>query len=120
MTNESELLRVARLIEDLKQPCGEDPESPQAIRNSRYMSIAAIVRGLAERKPLPGALVIEALYAMDTEAKKRGSMFPQTQDEQDKDSDAVHRVVGSLRFYTEGRQVSESGWPSIKDWPALP
>jgi Lar family restriction alleviation protein len=39
-----ELLRVARLIEDMKQECGMDPESPTAIRNGRLMSIAAILR----------------------------------------------------------------------------
>jgi hypothetical protein len=43
-----ELLRVARLIEDMKQECGMDPESPTAIRNGRYMSIGAILRGLAK------------------------------------------------------------------------
>jgi hypothetical protein len=42
-----ELIRVARLIEDMKQDCGMDPESPAAIRNGRLMIIAAILRGLA-------------------------------------------------------------------------
>jgi hypothetical protein len=43
----NELLRVARLIEDLKRPCGMDPESATAIQNGRYMSIAYMVRALA-------------------------------------------------------------------------
>jgi hypothetical protein len=43
----AELIRVARLIEDMKQECGMDPESATAIRNSRLMSIAAILRGMA-------------------------------------------------------------------------
>ena len=53
------LLKVARMAEDLKKPCGTDPESPQAIRNAQYMNISyaarsAIARAestLAEPKP---------------------------------------------------------------------
>ena len=53
------LLKVARMAEDLKKPCGMDPESPQAIRNAQYMNIsyaarAAIARAeaaLAEPQP---------------------------------------------------------------------
>lgn len=37
--------RVVELIEDLKRECGDNPESPQAIRNGRYMSIALVMRG---------------------------------------------------------------------------
>lgn len=51
------MLIVARMAEDLKKPCGMDPESPQAIRNAQYMNIsyaarAAITR--AEAAPQPG------------------------------------------------------------------
>lgn len=35
---------AVRQIENLKLPCGEDPESPQAIRNGHYMSIALNLR----------------------------------------------------------------------------
>ena len=50
---------VAQMAEDLKKPCGTNPESPQAIRNSQYMNIsyaarAAIARAeaaLAEPRP---------------------------------------------------------------------
>jgi hypothetical protein len=49
-----ELIRVARLIEDLKLDCGMDPESAQAIRNGRYMSLAAILRGLAQMSETRG------------------------------------------------------------------
>ena len=50
---------VAQMAEDLKKPCGTNPESPQAIRNSQYMNIsyaarAAIARAeaaLAEPQP---------------------------------------------------------------------
>lgn len=34
------LLDIARRVEALKRPCGMDPETPQAIRNGEYMSIA--------------------------------------------------------------------------------
>ena len=44
--SKSELLRIARLIEDFKQPCGWDPETPQAIRNGQYQSIALMIRAL--------------------------------------------------------------------------
>lgn len=46
LVSEAELLRIARLIEGLKQECGMDPESPRAIRNGQYMSIAYAVRAL--------------------------------------------------------------------------
>jgi hypothetical protein len=39
------LLETARRIENLKKPCSmDDPESPQAIRNGTYMSIALYAR----------------------------------------------------------------------------
>lgn len=38
------LLKVARMAEDLKKPCGTDPESPQAIRNAQYMNISYAAR----------------------------------------------------------------------------
>lgn len=38
------LLNVARMAEALKQPCGTDPESRQAIRNGKYMSISYAAR----------------------------------------------------------------------------
>jgi hypothetical protein len=47
----AELLRIARLIEDLKRPCSDDPESPQAIRNGRYQSIALLVRAMLAVAP---------------------------------------------------------------------
>ena len=34
------LLQCARMAEALKKDCGMDPESPQAVRNSQYMSIS--------------------------------------------------------------------------------
>jgi len=33
------LLNIARKAEALKKECGADPESPQAIRNGRYMHL---------------------------------------------------------------------------------
>ncbi len=41
------------------------------------------------------------LYALLDEAKRRGGMFPQTSDEQDSDSDAIHRICGMVRWYGE-------------------
>jgi len=41
------------------------------------------------------------LYALLNEAKRRGGMFPQTSDEQDHDSDAIHRVCGMVKWYGE-------------------
>lgn len=38
------LLDTARRVEWLKRECGMDPESPQAIRNSEYMSISLAAR----------------------------------------------------------------------------
>lgn len=37
---ERALLQCARQAEALKQDCGSDPESPQAIRNGHYMNIS--------------------------------------------------------------------------------
>jgi len=34
------LLTIARKAEALKKECGDDPESPQAIRNGRYMHLS--------------------------------------------------------------------------------
>ena len=45
----SGLLNLARQIEALKQPCSMDPESPQAIRNGTYMSLALNARALLAR-----------------------------------------------------------------------
>ena len=38
------LLDCAIRCEALKRPCGMDPESPQALRNGHYMSIALAAR----------------------------------------------------------------------------
>lgn len=37
------LLDTARRIEALKEPCGMDPETPTAIQNGRYASIALLI-----------------------------------------------------------------------------
>ncbi len=39
------------------------------------------------------------LFALLKEAKRRGEMFPQTEDEQEKDSDAVHRACRMVDWY---------------------
>ena len=43
------LLNVARMAEALKQPCGTDPESRQAIRNGKYMIISYAARAAIAR-----------------------------------------------------------------------
>ena len=46
------LLNIARKAEMLKRECGDDPESPQAIRNGRYMHLSylarAAIKGVSE------------------------------------------------------------------------
>jgi hypothetical protein len=85
----------------------------------RAVPVADVNAGLVEAVALPGDLVIKALLAMDAEARKRGGMFPQTLAEQKEDTKAVRNVIASLEFYTSERQCN-NGWPSVKDWPALP
>ena len=59
---DAELLRIVRLIEGLKKECSSDPESPQAIRNGQYMSIATILRSYAMRaSPAPAPQADEAM-----------------------------------------------------------
>lgn len=41
------------------------------------------------------------LYALLDEAKSRGGMFPQTSDDQDSDSEAIHRICGMVKWYGE-------------------
>ena len=43
------LLNVARMAENLKKPCGTDPESPQAIQNTQYMNISYAARAAIAR-----------------------------------------------------------------------
>jgi len=42
------LLNVARKAESLKRECGDDPESPQAIRNGMYMHLSYVARAALE------------------------------------------------------------------------
>lgn len=45
------LLETARMVEDLKRPVSMDnPESPQAARNSLYMSISYFARAIESAK----------------------------------------------------------------------
>ena len=45
------LINVARKAESLKRECGDDPESPQAIRNGMYMHLSYVARAaLGETK----------------------------------------------------------------------
>lgn len=62
-----------------------------------------------QQSNLDGEAVQCYLYALLNEAKMRGEMFPQTSDEQDKDSDAVRRVCKLVEWY------AERGVPTLKD-----
>jgi hypothetical protein len=53
LVQESEILRIARALEDLKLPCSDDPESKQAVRNGKYMSLSLIVRSWLSASPTP-------------------------------------------------------------------
>lgn len=63
---------------------------------------------------VPTQAVIDAVYAVDREAARRGEMFPQTSDEQRDDRRAVARVMGMLKWYEKN-----TGCANIKGWPAL-
>jgi hypothetical protein len=47
---EAALLRVARMAEALKKPCGMDFESPQAVRNGEYMNLSYFARAALKEK----------------------------------------------------------------------
>jgi hypothetical protein len=68
---------------------------------------------------LTAATVIAALYALDAEARRRGSMFPQSADEQREDTSAVRRVVESLRWYERNGNgdiaAAVSNWPKASE-----
>ncbi len=49
------------------------------------------------------------LYALLDEAKRRGSYYPQTKDEQTADSEAIYRVCDIVDWY--GKQ----GYPSVEE-----
>lgn len=93
----------------------------QEVMQAEIDELRAALKAQPVQEPvaLPGDLVIKALLAMDAEARKRGEMYPQTLDEQREDTKAVRNVIASLEFYTSEKQCS-NGWPSVKDWPALP
>lgn len=49
-TRFSSLLEAARICEDLKKPCSDDPESQQAIINAHYMNCSYAIRARAALK----------------------------------------------------------------------
>jgi hypothetical protein len=65
--------------------------------------------------PVPVRVVHDALDAVHAEAARRGRLFPQTRDEQDKDTLAVRRVRRMLEFY-EGN----TGCANLYAWPNVP
>lgn len=64
------------------------------------------------RVPLRTADVVLSIRAVDTEAARRGEMYPQTADEQEEDRAAVRRVIGMLEWYEKN-----TGCSRIKGWP---
>lgn len=67
--------------------------------------------------PIPWRAIAQAIQAVDTEAARRGEMFPQSADEQREDRAAVRRVVEMLEWYaTCGGAVAER----LPSWPQLP
>ena len=57
----TEILRIARMAEALKQECGSDPESAQAARNMQYMAISYALRALLEAAPPSPVTELEAM-----------------------------------------------------------
>ena len=56
--------------------------------------------------------VVAAIVAVDTEAARRGEMFPQTSDEQRADQRAVARVIGMIQWYDQNTGCANiAGWP---------
>ncbi len=63
------LKNIARMDEELKQPCG-DPESAQAIRNGRYMNIAYAAHAQIQALEADLAEVVEPLAWMRNDGMK--------------------------------------------------
>jgi hypothetical protein len=60
--------------------------------------------------------VVKAIRAVDSEAARRGEMYPQTRDDQRDDRVATRRVCEMIEWYaTKGGAVAES----LDDWPKL-
>ena len=56
------------------------------------------------------------LYALNDEINRRGGMFPQTEDDQRSDSNAIHRVCQLIKFY------EKTGYPQeekVEHWKNL-
>ncbi|WP_114973377.1 hypothetical protein [Rhodoferax ferrireducens] len=79
-------------------------------------AIAALEQDIAqpvEPVGITADAVNRAIYAVDREAARRGEMFPQTRDEQDRR--AVSRVMGMITWYEKN-----TGCTKIKNWPVAP
>ncbi len=68
----------------------------------------------AEKSNFDVELVQCYLYALLAEARRQGSMFPQTGDEQDADADAIHRVCGMARWYAERGQPTAAAIEKLR------
>lgn len=69
---------------------------------------------------VPWKSVVAAIIAVHDEARRRGSMFPQTSDERADDRAAVHRVNEMIEWYaTNGGCVAErlDAWPKLASPP---
>ena len=68
-------------------------------------------------KPIPWQSVVAAIHAVQTEAARRGEMYPQTRDEQNEDKLAARRTAEMIEWYaTKGGSVAEQ----LDSWPKSP
>ena len=59
------------------------------------------------------------LFALLDEANRRGSMFPQAEDEHQSDSEAVHRVCGMVAYYGERGQPNPQQIDALRQIRAM-
>lgn len=87
---------------------GENPQLDEVIRIAKRAIPDALVTQRSNGRGFDPEIMQCYLYALLNEAKRRGGMFPQTSDEQEADSDAIHRVCGMVQWY------GEQGYPRAK------
>lgn len=85
--------------------------------NARADALRARIAESQKQEPVNWKMVNQAILAVDEEAASRGSMFPQTSDEQREDREAVRRVTGMIEWYaTSGGSVAMK----LDKWPKFP
>jgi hypothetical protein len=72
-------------------------------------------------QPVALADVVAAIRAVSDEARRRGSMFPQTADDQREDLAAVRNVIATLEWYEKNTGCARiKGWPTLGAHPPAP